>query len=157
MKENKKTEFELLYQQVWNQYNIYYQSYSIYNSKFNSIGVVASVLIAVLLAVADSRSWLLYLPIIGLCIPLALALYNLMYSKVKIPWFDKNQLVKNLQCGKSEYYEALIDDVYTATDTLLAYKRLAQKLVSISIWAIVISIISASSFALCQLLQSLLP
>jgi len=150
MKKKKKIEFDLLYPQVWNQYNVYHQSYEIYNNRINSIGVVASVFIAVLIAVPGSWTWLRYLPIIGLLIPPALALYSVSYKKVKIPWFDKKQLVKNLQCGKQEYYEALIDDVYQATGTLLVYKRLAQKLVSISVWAIVISVISALTIALCQ-------
>ena len=156
MKKNNKTEFDLLYPQVWNQYNIYYQSYAIYNSKFNIIGVVASVFIAVLLTVAGSWSWLLYIPILGLLIPFILALLNLKYDKVKIPWLDKHQLVKNLQGGKSEYYEALIDDVFEATNTLLAYKRFAHKWVSISIWSIVISIVLASSFTMCKLLQPII-
>lgn len=156
MKKNNKIKFDLVYQQIWNQYNIYYQSYSIYNSKFNIIGVVASVFIAVLLTVAGSWSPLLYIPILGLLIPFIVALFNLYYDKVKIPWFDKGQLVNKSIIGKPEYYEALIDDVIQATDTLLAYKKYARRWVSISIWAIVISIVIALSIACCKLLHPIL-
>ena len=150
MKKQKKVKFELLYQQVWNQYSVYYQSYEIYNNRISSIGVVSSVFIAVLVTVPGQWPWLRYLPIIGLLIPPVLALYTVSYRKVKIPWFDKKQLLKHLKCGKQEYYEALIDDVYQATSTLLIYKGIAQKLVSISVWAIILSVVSVGIIAIFQ-------
>jgi len=128
----------------------------IYNSKFNTIGVVASVFIGVLIAVVDSWSCTYYISIFVLIIPFVIALINLMYRKVNIPWLDKKQMLDKMQVGRSEYFEALINDVFEVTETLRVYKKFAQVGVSISIWSIFISIVLASSFAVCQLLQSIL-
>jgi len=153
MQEKNRTQLDLIFQQTWNQYNIYYQSYMIYNSKFNTIGVVASVFIVVLLAIANSWSTLLYIPILGLLIPFVLTLLNLKYDGVQIPWIDKEHKIRKSQIGKTEFYEECIEDVMQATNTLLTYKKIVRKRIALSIWSIFISLVFAFFITLYKILQ----
>lgn len=79
---NNKIDLKLIYDHAWNQYNTYYQSYSLYTSKFNMVGAVSSVFILVLITSAQTWSLLFYIPISFLLIPFILTLINLNLN----PW-----------------------------------------------------------------------
>jgi len=137
MVENLKiSDYKILYDQAWNQYNVYYQSYFIRNSKFNMIGAISSILIVSEITVALSISRLFFIPIIPLLVIFLIFILNLMYNKLEIPWFEKHQLIDQLRQGEAEFYNCQIDDIYKAAHTLLAYKRYTDGRISFAIGCI---------------------
>jgi hypothetical protein len=139
MDSEDKTDLQLIYQQAWNQYNTYYQSYSIYNSKFNLAGAVSSVFILVLITSVQAWSKLFYIPILPLLMPFILTLINLNYQKIKIPWFGKDDLIGQLKQGEEIFFQKQLDDIFVAAESLFEYKQFARKWMSISVFSIVIS------------------
>lgn len=141
MNDNEKIDYKTLYHQVWNQYNIYYQSYSVYNNKFNTIGAVSSIFVLVLTIAGERWSKWFYLPLPLLLFPFFVALINLMYKEIEIPWFGKEKLESQLSEGVAEFFKLQIDDIFHATNTLYDYKVFARRWVSISVWSIIASFI----------------
>lgn len=132
--------YKILYRQAWNQYNIYFQTYSIHNSKFNVIGAVSSIFILVLVTLAEAWSRWLYLSLPFLIFPFFVTLRNLM-RRFKIPWFKKEDLESQMLEGEDEFFKHQIDDIFIAATTLLDYKNFSKKWVLRSVQSIVIGVI----------------
>jgi hypothetical protein len=139
MNNGERINYKILYDQVWNQYNIYFQTYWVHNNKFNVLGAVSSIFILVLVTVAESKAgsrWF-YLPLLFLLFPFALSLVNIK-RRFEIPWFGKEKLESQMLKGGDEFFKHQIDDIYHAATTLRKYKNFAEKWVSISVWSIII-------------------
>jgi len=153
MNDNEKIDYKTLYYQAWNQYNIYFQGYSVYNNKFNTIGAVSSIFILVLTTAAKTWSKWFYLPLPLLLFPFFVALRNLMYREIEIPWFGKEKLESQIREGEAEFFKLQMNDIFHAAKTLFEYKVFARRWVLISVWFIIASVI-VSFISLCL---SLLP
>jgi hypothetical protein len=153
MEENQGIDYKALYSQAWNQYNVYFQAYSIYNDKFNTIGAISAIFILVLTTAAQVWSKWFYLPIGSLLFPFFVALKNIMYRDVEIPWFGKEKLENQILEGDNQFFKCQVDDIFHAAGTLFKYKLFARRWISISVWFIIVSAI----ITFISLLVSLLP
>ena len=135
--EDERTKYKILYRQAWNQYNIYFQTYSLHSNKFNTIGAVSSIFILVLvtLAEAEEGSKWFYMPVVFLLVPFIVTLINLMKG-FKIPWFKREKLEDQISEGEVEFFKHQIEDIYKSHDTLLAYKKWAKRWSRVSVWFI---------------------
>lgn len=138
--DGERINYKILYDQAWNQYNIYFQTYSIHNSKFNVIGAVSSIFILVLVTLAQTWSKWLYLSLPFLLFPFFVTLRNLMRG-FKIPWFKKDVLESQMLEGEDEFFKHQIDDIFYAATTLLGYKNFTRRWVFRSVSSIVIGVI----------------
>jgi hypothetical protein len=153
MKKNQDIDYRALYSHAWNQYNVYFQAYSILNDKFNTIGAISAIFILVLTTAAQVWSKWFYLPIVSLLFPFFVALKNIMYRDVEIPWFGKKELENQILEGENQFFKCQVDDIFHVADTLFKYKLSARKWISISVWFIIVSAI----ITFISLLLSLLP
>jgi hypothetical protein len=140
----------MIYDQMWNEYNTYYQSYEQYNNRFHMIGLIASIIIVLLIDLNNGCYWF-YIPMMPLIIPMSYTIRNLCYGmkdgsikKIEIPNIGRDKLMEILNYNKNtDFYKEVIDDIHLATVSLYDYKtNFARPGIRTSICWIIISFIT---------------